>query len=462
MMPRFLVRYLLIFCLPGLSAPSYSASNAETMQQIEVSYQELLTSSYRELSSNSSAFKLVSEDFNHFVLAVKQADKNNNTVEVIRLITANLDLISKNNDSNKLQIITRALLRQQATGLAQNILNIVAESGSTYTLGRIQFEFARYHAAVGNWDEVFALLGEIDIVNTLQKEDGDEAFIILGSALQHRKKHRQALGYYARITPQSTHYPVAQLNTAIAYIRQDWWTDAQIAIKNALKNEPANGSSDEFRNRLYTVLGFSQIQHGFYRDARESFRNVHIKSQYMNRALLGLGMAALHQEDFIGALNAFNHLKQGNAEDISVLESYLLAAFSLEKLGQQKTASAGYTEAITFYEQQSAHYQKHLAELTNLRNAQLTISPAVAIKLNTDLKRIQPGLSALYQRLDHLNELKSQKVSATTQTAITRLMRQLSLAYIDQAEEGLKTKQSIIDSYLSQSRFGLAKLYDTQ
>lgn len=462
MMPRFLARYSLIFCLLGLSTPSLSTDNTANLQQIEAAYQELLVSSYRELSSNSSVFKLASGDFKNFVQQVKEADKSNNAVKVIGLITANLDLIGNNTDSNDLQTMTRALLRQQATGIAQKILDIVAEDGNTYMLGRIQFEFARHHAAMGHWNEAFAQLGEIDIVNTLEKEDGDEAFVILGSALQHRKQHRQALGYYARVTPQSIHYPVAQLNTAIAYIRQDWWTDAHIAIKNALKNKSDDSASDELRNRLYTVMGFSQIQHGFYRDARESFRNVHIKSQYMNRALLGLGMAALHQEDFIGALNAFNHLKQGSADDISVLESYLLAAFSLEKLGQQKTASASYTEAITFYEQQSALYQKNLTELANLRNTQLIIQPAMAAKLNADLQRIQPGLSTLSKRLEHLNELKSQHISAATQTAISRLIRQLSSAYADQAIEGLETKQSIINNYLSQSRFGLAKLYDTQ
>jgi Tfp pilus assembly protein PilF len=471
MTQTFLLRYSFLLCLLGLSAPQLLASTAGESQSKfertsqdaatqEVSFQKLLTASYREISASSPEFKLARDDFEFLIEAIKKADNNNDALRAIGLIVANNDLISRHSNNDALQILARILLKQQAIDLAEKIMSMVAQDGNTYLLGRIKFEFAKHYAETNNWNQVFAQLKEIDIVNTLEKEDGDEAFVIMGAALQYQKQHRQALNYYNRITPDSKHYRVAQLNTAIAYLRQDWWTDAHIAIKNALKKNTL--ATDELSNRLYTVMGFSQIQHGFYRDARESFRNVHIKSQYMNRALLGLGMAALHQEDFIGALNAFNHLKKGDTKDISVLESYLLVAFSLEKLGQQKTASASYTEAITFYEHQSVIYNTSIAELGQLRANRLAISRELAVQLNHDLRRIAPQLAELASKLDHLNSLLKYQTAAATQRAIKNLSDQMSQAYIDIAIEGLVTKQAIIDNYLSQSRFGLAKLYDTQ
>lgn len=455
-----LLRYFISAFLIGLSFQCLAEkTNEKALYKFEETYQQLLATSYREITSSHSELKKPKDNFKYFIDAVISADKSNDRTRAISLIAANHELITNNSNDNQLQILVRILLQQRANYLAKNIMVMAAEYGNTYTLGRIKFEFAKHHAETKNWDQALSQLNEIDITNTLEKQDGDEAFIILGAALQQKKKHREAISYYTRITPDSPHYRVAQLNTAIAYIRQDWWTDAQIAINRALKHRTAE--NDELSNRLYTVMGFSQVQHGFYRDARESFRHVHIKSQYAHRALLGLGVAALHQEDFIGALNAFNHLKKGSAHDISVLESYLLAAFSLEKLGQQKTAAASYTEAVIFYENQSSGYQKLLEKLYQWREGGKIATVDFTTQVDFDLSRTQPQLKEITRKRNHLDELLKYRLSATTQQAIKVLNTQINKIYIDLAIEGLTAKQAIIDNYLSQSRFGLAKLYDT-
>ena len=172
---------------------------------------------------------------------------------------------------------------------------------------------------------------------------------------------------------------------------------------------------------------------------------------------MGLGVAALHQEDFIGALNAFNHLKKKDEHDISVAESYLLSAFSLVQLKQNKTASASYTEAITYYEQQVNLYNTLSRNMANPTE----LSPEQRDVLQAEL-RDHPTLQALNTRRQLLSFLQTQPLSTNTDKAVDALASRLNQTYLEQVRALLDKKRTVIDSYLSQSRFGLARLFDTQ
>ncbi len=431
-----------------LAAPFASA------QDVEQDYQRISTQAFKELASKTPALAIDKKNLNGLVRQALKADETGKSEQVIMLIAANMPVAQQNIRDKKIAELSRLLFTHQAAGLAEELLAMASRSGDDYAEARLRFEYARYLAARQQWPEAYAQLKSIDINNALLQAQSDEALIILGAALQHQKKHREAVEYFARLKPESEQYRIAQINTAVAFIRQDWWTDAHIAVKNALK---AGSTKDEMANRLYTLLGFSQLQHGFYRDARESFRHVHINSSYANRALLGLGVAALHQEDFVGALNAFNHLKNKDEHDISVAESYLLSAFSLVQLKQNKTASASYTEAITYYEQQAALYNS----LSKNVATPAQLSPQQRHYLHTELQD-HPTINALRTKRQNIEFLQSQPLSASTARAVNGLAAQLDHAYLAAVREVLEKKQTVIDSYLSQSRFGLARLFDTQ
>lgn len=423
-------------------------------------YERISTQAYRELAQQKAAFNIPQKNLSILLRQVYQAEEKRQPERVIGLVAANMELIKENITAVEIPALTRSLLKHGAPVFANDLLKLVSMHADDYQLGQIKFELARHHAEHGDWQKSLAYLRTIDISHDLPKQEGDEAFILLGAELQQQKKHRQAIEYYARIKPDSIHYRVAQLNIAVAYIRQDWWTDAHIAIKNALKTGPL--PNDELANRLYTLLGFSQLQNGFYRDARESFRDVHIKSRYANRALLGIGMAALHQEDFIGALNAFNHLKKGDDADVSVAESYLLGAFALEKLGQQETASASYTEAITFYEQRIALYDMFLNKLGEELDAGGIIKENLVTQISATAVGQKPELTDLTNKMRNLSGLLDYQLSTATAQSLAKLNRQLQAAYIELAQQLFKKQQTIMHSYLSQARFGLAKLYDSK
>ena len=432
------------------AAPIAQSSSSK----LDADYQRITTRAYQELTKKNPLFALPQPKIKTLLRQVEHTDQENNAELTVGLIAANLHLLQKDFDAEVAQRLTHLLLKYHAVGLANEVLEVTRQGSDDYALARQDFEFAKYLAAHEDWQAALSHLNAIDIANTLPRDTADQAFILLGAALQDQKKHREAINYYERIKPESPEYRVAQLNLAVAYIRQNWWTDTHIAINRALKKN--DNKKDELTNRLYTVLGFSQLQHGFYRVSRESFRNVHLKSIYSNRALLGLGLAALHQEDFIGALNAFNHLKQRDANDVSVTESYLLSAFALMQLKQSKTASASYTEAITFYEQKSAYYQALIGTLNDK-------AKTLSANQQQDIKRETAGslgVVKLASQHEQLEQLAAHPLSTATKTSIDQIKFLIAQEYRAQVQQLLTHKQAAIDSYLSQARFGLARLFD--
>src|SRR5690606_34030548 len=111
----------------------------------------------------------------------------------------------------------------------------------------------------------------------------------------------------------------------------------------------AIASYSDLDNRIYTLLCYSQIQFGFYRDARESFRKVDLDSHYFNKALLGLGVAALYQKEFASALQAFHRLKNQDDIDMSVVEAHLLFAFTLRQLNMINESELAYQAAVDYF-----------------------------------------------------------------------------------------------------------------
>lgn len=340
-----------------------------------------------------------------------------------------------------LQAIVRLALQVYGNTLVEQLLVEAQQQANTLAEARLTFELARFYAANEHWPTVTTLLSDNSLFEQLVADDKAEAYILQGTALQKQKKHREALRIYEKISANSKHFRVAQLNLASANLRQEWWTDAHAAINSALKEN--KNKRDALDYRLFTMLGYSQIQFGFYRDARESFRNVAVSSEYAQRALLGLGVAALHQQDFIGALNAFDKLRAQPQRDISVAEAYLLSAFTLRQLEQFDAATGRYQEAIDYY-------QKISTEIAAQTNNEAAIHFLRQEHSNDKLLRNNANKIALLDGLTRINP----------NPQFTNLKSKFSTESGQRVSEFLREEKNAIDSYLSQSRFGLASLYD--
>ncbi|MGQ9424423.1 tetratricopeptide repeat protein [Gilvimarinus sp. F26214L] len=429
-----------------------SVSQASDSSDLDARYQQATTAAFYQLGRGNSDFALEDPGMDRLVVRVRAALDSHQPAQGLALAAAHADTVVDNLNHPELPWLLDSLFDSQAIAIAEGLREQAYSRGSNYGLARVRLAFARHYGKQGKWQRAIDELDRIDIANVLAPREGDEAYVLYGVALQGLKQHREAVKYYSRVEPGSDHYRTAQLNTALAFIRQDWWTDAQLAIENALAQSPR---ADGMRDRLLATLGYSQIQYGFYRDARESFRRVRTDGPYSSRALLGLGVAALHQEDMIGALNAFDYLKDRDANDISALESYLLSAYSLDKLGQTRSASAAYSEAIAFYQRYLGRCQQVLEQTSQAPDAALG---TVLSMVSPDHRRALRNLSA---RVAILEALGAAHIPELEQN-LHPLREQYTQLLTERAASAVNERQRVVESYLSQSRFGLAQLYDAR
>ena len=390
---------------------------------------------------------------------IKDLQSKNNNTESIRYITRNIDLVKKNIDHESFVYYINILLENNEWRTASNLLEYILVESDKSLASNIKFIFAKYYFNKGNFKKSLELLKGIN--QHLSVNNGHYALIMMGVILQKQKKHRESLKFYEKIPTTSKYYGYAQLNKAIVYIRQGWWSDAHIIINNSLKT-PKNKQrfSSEFVNRLYLVIGYSFLQQEYFREARESFRNVQTQSIYANRALLGIALSAANQGDNTGALNILNVLQKKNLNILPVEETYLLLPYIYERIGQHKTASASYSIALNYYQKKISKLKGVIKRIQlndlstlNLEDNKLKIS-------DFEFQISNKQAIQLLKNKKHLTRL----INTTSNPILTKQVSSLETKYNHLlsgiASKKIKERISFLESYQNQSQYGIARLYD--
>jgi len=451
----FVLLGLCFFFQPQVQAKP-NKINHEIMQ-LEDEFKTLSSAFYQDSSSYSADSLQEITSIEILLKDVNKLKNANQPIAAIQLIYYNIDTLKDNADTKDIFEFMQLLLDQNEWNLANTLFRAIKNDGDKSLLATVQFIFAKYHAQRNEWKQVNKLLK--GITTELSEENAAYANLLNGTALQRLKKHRKALVYYNKIKPTSQYFRYAQLNSAIANIRQGWWTDAQIKIKTLLKNSNKE-NQDELTNRLYLVLGYALLQREYYRDARDAFRNIGLNSQYTNRALLGIGLTATSQGDFIGGLNALTILKDKKTYDLSVDESYLLVPYVYEKLQQEMTVTTSYSEAMNYY-------QQRIELLDDITVQHLNFSKTKYIKKTMSLVIEKNSFDygskypkSFIENYQHIIDFKAytsnSKIKRKTQKLISKYDSTYQKIIADLAD---KRKESL-KSYLNQSRYGLARLYD--
>ncbi len=459
-----IIRLSLTFLLCFSTVLSFAQDEAISAKKLNSKFVDLTEAIYKAHTNElpSHLKNLTSIGILH--KKVKTLINDNRHTYAILTIVANMNLLENNIDDPTIPDIVWYLYEKNAKKIAEYLYYYAKSEAEDLSLSRITFQVAKYHFVRGNWQDVLSTLKIIDINSSLNAEEIDYTYLMVGISLQQMRRHRESIRFYDSIEKPSQYHTIALLNKAIAYLRQGWWTDAQIEIEKAIKHEIKN-DRDSALDRLYITLGFSQIQFEFYRDARETFRSISLEGPHTNRAILGIGISAMHQGDYIGAINAFNILIEKELDEPSVHESYLLSPFVFEKLKQTKVASAKYTEAIIYFQQKSSEIAKLSAAL-NAKNIYQYIDTQTAVKLkdtqldSTSASTIPTLSTEASINLQRILDLKKIVSDTKLLKSLETLQSQYIQYAIDDIKNKFKSKQNIYDSYLSQSRYGLAKLYD--
>lgn len=453
--PEHCFRLLLILLAPVLNAGAAEPNLLVDIQQLDEAYQQLSNEYYQTSSRDSDQVN----DIDQLLATVTRLKGRQQSVAANRLIYASRQTIANNPDHAAAIQLVDSLLNDNERQLAESVYALVDQTGDDISLANLRFVFAKFHAELNQWLEVSQMLN--DIIPQLQGSDAEYAYLLEGSALQHLRKHRESVESYANIAGTSPYYIHAQLNTALASIRQGWITEARGIIDRII---PLSSQTEnhELTNRIYLVLGYALLQKEYFRDARQAFRNVGLGSRYTNKALMGISLTAISQGDYVGGLNSVSILKQGQANDLTSDEAYLVLPYIYEKLDQKQSITSSFSEAIDYY-------QTRLLALNALKRKPINYDQLRLDKKSSDLQL--DGMRFNFGRQYPTYLIKNRHnlamiASASSNPELTKkteklirdnddIIKKVIISLIDQRRE-------YINSYLSQSRFGLARHYDSQ
>ncbi len=454
-----------LILVPGLVLnlicnPVWAAISNTEIQVLENDYQNISNKLYTSLTRNISECRSRTRSLKRLNIQLEKLSKQNKNVIGICLIQNHLPLIQENIDNKEIFSIFQFLLDNNNLQLANKLFIKAKNEGEKSLVSNISFIYARYYLKRKKWKKVLQYTE--GTYNDLIADDANLARLFTGIALQKTKKHRKAVKQYSKIPINSKYYPAARLNIATAYIRQDWWTDAHIKINEILNSKKINTQS-EMINRLYLVLGYSLLRKEFYRDSRDAFRNIEIDSIYFNKALLGIVLTATNQEDYISALNAINILKSRNTYDLSVDESHLLLPYIYEKLNQNMTASASYIDAQTYY-------GERIKNITSIKNEKLYEINAKDILNNNQLEidnnivdistHFPVSFLENSTRLDEFSKYISQINNVRLINNYQVLKKKHHKLLLKIVNVIFDKRLTYLKSYMNQSRYGLARLFD--
>ena len=447
-----------LLALPG--ALQAGPIKPDTIEDLDRQFQDYSRDFYRQVIKTRlfalQKYKTIAELKSRVDTLLKSGD----TSHALALIHFNFELIRNNIDALETVHLTGLLLDLNDWHGAKRIFSTARNEGGKVAVSNLSYVFAKYFMARKEWQQALAHLQ--GVINDLSDDDANYARIMVGTILQYQKQHRKAVTYYQKVSKHSRYYPTAVLNTAVAYIRQDWWTDAYILINELVKDDSLH-VNDTMIDRLHLVLGYALLRKQYFRNSREAFRNVGLNSPYTNRALLGIALTAANQEDFIGSLNAITILKNRKSTDLTVDEAYLLLPYTYGKLKQNLTATSAYTDGIKYYQERIAALQ-NISRSDESILAKLRISPdktSISIDNNEfDYSQYYPkSFFDNYEQLVRLGKHAGSISSLQSKYQALFSVHRKTLASI--CRHLLDERIDYLQSYLNQSRYGLARLYDS-
>jgi len=458
--------YFVVVCLfITTSLPVYAASKANInvteagLVSLDNQFHNFSTHFYTALVRLDNYQK--SKTIESLAETIKRERMQGQPINATAAVINNLGLVEKNIDTTPIIAICDLLLETNEWNTASQLYKKVKKQGDKSLVSNVSLSMAKYYFSRNQWKETIGLVEAIR--SDLPPEDYHYALLLYGISLQRLQKHRSALTQYEKIPKTSRYYATARLNMAIADIRQDWWTDAHIII-NDLLSDKLRKRNEQLTDRLYTVLGYSLLQQQYFRNSREAFRNVSLDGQYTHKALLGIALTAAYQEDYIGALNAIKNLKDNKIRDLPVDEANLLMPYFYEKLQQQTTASAGYVDAIKYYEERTNNIkQAMLIDATSIRR-QLVSTNHSTITIHGEIVDMGEKLpNFIFDNIRTIAQFEPQ-IERIGDAVLKREYNALTDAYnaaLQKAVQDILTEKTAhLIHYMNQSRYGLARLQD--
>jgi len=456
----------LLLAMPILAASTEASDSSVQLRSLDAKEQVFSDEYHRTINLSAMLTTLVFTDFNQLTEAVNQLNHDGKPGLAVHLIINNITLIKDNLDEFTVIEFVGLLLESNQLSTAKRLIDLINQGHDMELKANARYQYANYLFSRQLWQQTLTLLAGSN--KELAPEHQNHALLLKGIALQKLDKYRQAIGLFEAIPTDADDYTSAQINLAISNIRQGWWTDGHLLLQRLIKTAQ-DSKHERALNRLYITLGYSFLRQQYYRNARDSFGLVGVDSRYMNQSLIGLSLAAANQQDYVGALNGVRILKAKRPIDLTVDEAYLLMPYYYEKSSQHTTASAGYEEALLYFQGRLSELEISLATLTaQVANgsvlSSMKLSQAGHFSLGTEQFKFEPEFATatieIESRLAQYRKTLSHAPNTKLSVELDRLKDFFHALLTTTIGQLIENRIKYINSYIDQARSGLVRLYD--
>lgn len=174
---------------------------------------------------------------------------------------------------------------------------------------------------------------------------------------------------------------LGRINLAAALAREQRYGEAIAQYKkaDALGADPENPTEEVriLRDKAHIGAGYAYALQQRFPQALAEFRRVRLRTAWADRALLGLGWAAINSGQYPSAIDALQFLLEQHSGSAQVREALVALPYSYEKLQRPKAALVAYRLA-------ESRYHAALSELQQLQQSVTTLEFAA------DLETEQP------------------------------------------------------------------------
>lgn len=434
---------------------------------------------------------------------------NKDYFTAITLANAEREMGRLKDDGSDLELLLGLLLTGYGlhTEGEQLLLN-VTESGGTKVQRNSAFYFlARHLYKSGQNGRAYSYLNRIN-PDLLKKGSTPEYGYIKFYLTMLNQGPDSAIKVLERLEDQNLWTKYAQYNFGASLIRLGRRDEGVAYLKELGSISNASHELNALRDKANTVLGFYYLDELSPQAAIESFERVRLEGKFSNKAMLGMGWAYSQLSDYEAALVPWVNLSRQGVHETTVQEGILASSFALQKVGALQQALDNYQNAITIYE----FLREGIANTLHLiRSGQVTASiingtdysdTAISNRLIGVLRKDQGHLLgkllqddefqyvfSQYRDLRYLDEkLQSWKAKTRLYSGLTfsgagerplnvnelslridrqdhslsELLKEYESLIQDKMIKVLDKQHLYVSNYLSQSRFAVAQILDSQ
>ncbi|MEN8179409.1 MAG: tetratricopeptide repeat protein [Pseudomonadota bacterium] len=306
----------------------------------------------------------------HYGEALYQLYQQNYFHAIVRLLSAKQQGHMQTYQDEPDQLLGGLYLAYGMPDAAQTLFQrVLQRSANPPVHDRAWLQLAKTRHRRGQQDAAISAIGRIG--QDLRDEEAEERQVLQGLIEMQQGRFPQALHSLSDLPGKSTWTRYGMYNQAIALLRMDRSEDGLKLLEEVASGRAEDEEAKSLRDRANLVRGLLLLEAKQTTQARQALEQIRISSLTANQALLGVGWAALQQNDPQAALAPWQELASRETQDSAVLEVILAIPYALSLLEDDQQSLQHYRLGIERFDRELQHLDQAISAV---HQGQLLIS----------------------------------------------------------------------------------------